>query len=482
MRKDAIAIFAAGATFAGAMTASAQVAPTATPAQPQVTPALPGAPAAPAAPGAPAPGATPIPGTLPTLPAVPAQPGAIPALPGAAATTQQSTTIVTTTPGLPALPGAPVAPGGLPGLPGAAAANAVPTPPPLGELSPEAADVAADTTASISTTAAPSQLYTFLFIDDPEYGVVRQKFETDVAENVKEQEIQRLMQERLTQGTQGAGGYGGLNPVGYGAAMDPALMGAYDPMMGGGGYDPMMGAGYDPSMAALTGGVPGQTGLNNTEATRAAAEWDFYYAQLEMYDTYVREQLIPNAQDLPTLGYTAENALQERQDLFESFQEGAIAQNNDDFNDNKMFYERLQRREDRRLAYYQWVQLKHKEVAEWAEVWARQVFGTRWADGEEVRIDDWYYGTDFNSAQPVLVAIDDREYIVSKQPVDRLQDGQLNVISNNFTPYDIIDANGTLKNPVMETLRGTLVVPPAGPILTEDTTGTIEIVGSVETE
>src|SRR5690606_35031280 len=130
------------------------------------------------------------------------------------------------------------------------------------------------------------------------------------------------------------------------------------------------------------------------------------------------------AEDLPELAYDAQNSLQERQDLFESFQTAAIEQANKDYNENKEFYERLSKREDRRRAYMNWLEIQRQRVEDWSDVWARKVYGDRWADGEDVRLDDWYYGTDFNSAKPVLVAIDDREYVVSRQPVRDLKDGQ----------------------------------------------------------
>src|SRR5690606_30854754 len=122
------------------------------------------------------------------------------------------------------------------------------------------------------------------------------------------------------------------------------------------------------------------------------------------------------------------------------------------------------------------------ELTKWTEEWGRNVNGKRWTDGEEVRVDDWYYGIDFNSATPVTVAMDDREYVISRQPVDNLKPGQLNVISSNLTPYDIIDNNGYLKNPQMETLRGTLVVPPANGATGGSIGGTIEVLPGLGAE
>ncbi len=441
-----------------------------------VLPPLPNLPVAEAAPAAPATDGT-LPGTLPPAPAAPAAqdpaaaatlPDAFPALP--AASVAQPGTFPGAMPG--AQPGtAPAAMPALPGLAGTTPMAAAPAPPTLEEINVGTGDPA----ASAPELASESTLYSFLFVEIPEYGIVRHRFAEDVAENLKEAELTRLREQRRGGGNQP--GILGVTPM---AEMGPDMMG--------------MGMG----MGEMGMGMPAQ-GMDMSEsAINAAAEWDFYYQQLEMYDRFVREKLIPGSENLPELQYDASNALQERQDIFESFQEAAIVQNTEDFNTNRAFYERLAQREDRRRTYLEWLRLRQQAVQDWSEVWARKVYGTRWADGEEVRLDDWYYGVDFNSAQPVEITIDNREYVISRQPLTRLKDGQLNVISTNLTPYDIIDANGEMKNPVMETLRGTLVMPPAPPVYTTDpqlgapqvvggagTTqvpGTIEIVGGVTTE
>ena len=455
MKKNtAVALLAASATTL-AMVAGAQV-PTPQAAPPAAAlPALPGTAPAPVVPVAP---------VAPVVPGAPV--AAVPAVPAVAAPAVPVAGASAAVPALPALPGVPVTTT----VATNSTAAAIPTPPALGNLSAEASQ-SLETTSTVSSSSAPSQLYTFLFIEDPEFGIVRQKFTAEIAETIKQQEIEKLQNDRRTQqgpqATAVLGGIPGFAPAGFSAdptAMDPGL--AVDPAMMG-----------DPTLLGGAGGN-GQGIANNAEAIRAAAEWDFYYDQLEMYDRYVREKLVPDATGLPELAYDATNALQERQDIFESFQEAAVDQSNEDSNDNRAFYERLQKREDRRIAYYQWLMHKQNEVKEWADVWARKVNGTRWADGEEVRIDDWYYGTDFNSATPVLVAMDNREFVVSRQPVNHLQQGQLNVISSNLTPYDIIDGNGYLKNPQMETLRGTLVAPAVAPAYTTGSAGagTIEIV------
>lgn len=443
-------------------------------------PSLPGE-AAPAPADAPAPGVVPAPTPAAGDPAVGTMPGQAPApVAGMAVDPAAGATLPGALPALPTLPGAQPdgagqageLPGALPALPGlpvgaipGAPVAAAPTPPAVEDIGVQSSD--ATGASAVPQIASESTLYSFLFVEIPEYGIVRHRFEEDVAEQLKQAEITRLREQRRTAG-------------------QPAAILGVTPMLDGMGGMP--GGMMDPAMGGM---MPG--GMDNAGATEAAAEWDFYYQQLEMYDRFVRERLIPGADDLPELQYDASNALQERQDLFESFQEAAIVQASDDANANADFYERLARREDRRSTYLEWLRLRQQAVQDWSEVWAREVYGTRWADGEVVRLDDWYYGVDFNSANPVTIEIDDREYVISRGPVDRLKHKQLNVISTNLTPYDIIDANGELKNPVMETLRGTMVMPPAPPVYTTgpgiggagtagQATGMIEIVGGVGSE
>ena len=69
-----------------------------------------------------------------------------------------------------------------------------------------------------------------------------------------------------------------------------------------------------------------------------------------------------------------------------------------------------------------------------------------------------------------MVNVDGHIYLVSAEPLRKVPPEQLNVISSNLTPYDIIDRNGFMKTPQMERLKGTIARPP------EATTGTLELV------
>jgi hypothetical protein len=182
--------------------------------------------------------------------------------------------------------------------------------------------------------------------------------------------------------------------------------------------------------------------------------------------------------DAPALKYDAATAPDEWKELKKSFDEAAIATVNEQYNENKEFYNRLQTREERRRNFYEWLAKNQRDVDEWTGLWARKINGGRWADGEPVRRDDWYYGVDFNSAEPVAIRIDQQDYLLSRTPQAKVPDQQLNVLSSNLTPYDIIDATGQLKNPQMERLRGTLVEAPQTVAATtrEITSGTVQLV------
>jgi len=383
-------------------------------------------------------GAPPAPGAGPVDPA--ALPGLPPALPDPMAP-----------PGLPGLPatGAPPAfptpapfgdaAGGFTGFTDPNAASAVPTPPPLVGLG-----TVTDTTTTEGgalATAGPIELYEFLFRDDENIGVVREKYlsgENQSAEQLKQKRIDEIYQEKYLNPNQ---------PAGLPTAPPPGAVG------------------------------PGQQGAPDP---KAGAAWDFYYEQLEMYDQYVREKLLLGGADVPALEFkakTTDEALQEQSELQEQFQNTAVAVVNDQMNENEEFYTRLQEREDRRRDFYDWLAEQQREIEDWTSVWARKINGSRWADGEPVRRDDWYYGVDFNSAEPVAIRIDQQDYLLSRAPQDHLAPGQLNVLSSNLTPYDIIDATGTMKNPDMERLRGTLVQSAMTVAASETvTTGTVQLV------
>jgi hypothetical protein len=309
-------------------------------------------------------------------------------------------------------------------------------PPPLTITGALGADATTTDTATSGTaaTAGPTDSYQFLFREDKELGVVREKYAMEQAEQLKQQEIDRLYEKYRS---------GGAQPV---TPVAPA---------------------------------PGQPPQPGAPDPNARAAWDYYFAQLEMYSNYVKEKLLAGAKDLPELTYDANNAAQDWLTLSKAYNEAAIAVVNEQYNENRAFYDRLQEREDRRRDFYEWLSANQREVEEWTGLWARKVNGSRWADGEPVRRDDWYYGVDFNSADPVAIKIDQQNYLVSREPQHKVPHEQLNVLSTNLTPYDIIDATGSLKNPDMERLRGTLVAPPHTVAVTTEasaTSGTVQLV------
>lgn len=359
-------------------------------------------------PAAPAPGGVaPAPGGLPTLPT----PDPFGAPPGA----------------LPSLPGAPLDPNAP-----SAASTGIPMPPPL-VVNTTSFDAGTTETTATAASAGPLETYQFLFREDPELGVLREKYAFEAGEQLKQQEIDRLYTKYQ------APGAAPITPVA------PA---------------------------------PGQPPQPNAPDPKAGAAWDFYYEQLEMYSTYVKEKILPGKTDIYELQYDAANYAQEWLELAKSYNSAAIQVVNQQYNENREFYERLEEREDRRRDFYEWLADNQRTVEEWTGLWARKINGSRWADQEPVRRDDWYYGVDFNSATPVSIKIDQQDYLVSKDPQANVPREQLNVLSTNLTPYDIIDVTGTLKNPQMERLRGTLVVPPATVAVTAETAAATGTVGA----
>lgn len=312
----------------------------------------------------------------------------------------------------PVLPGLGDAGTGM-GSPLPAASGAIPTPPPLTGLIP-GADAATTGTTTTVAPQGPIDTYEFLFQDDQELGLMRQQYSFDDAKRAKEAEMARFM-------------------------------GAYQ--------------------------VAGQQQQQGQDP-RAGAEWDLYYEQLELYSKYVHEQVLQGVPNLPEPKYDAQNYLQDRTDLKNEFDKAAIAALNTQHEENLEFYDRLQSREDRRRRFYDWLAKTQEELDNWAKLWTRKVNGQRWALADEaMRRDDWYYGVNFASPAPKIIQIDGQQFLLSQDPQPKVPENQINVLSNNLTPYDIIDRNGDVKKPELERLRGTMVHAPSE----EPTTGTVEL-------
>lgn len=293
-------------------------------------------------------------------------------------------------------------------------------PPPLNSL---VATADAGTSGTVAASQGPVETYEFLYRSDPDLGALREKYNNVEAKTVKNQEINRFI-----------GKYQGQQPQQQ--------------------------------------QQPGQPGQPQGQDPRAGAEWDFYYEQLELYNQYVRQRVLSGVEDLPVPTYDAQNYLQERNDLKAAYDKSAISLVNTQHEENLEFYDRLQAREDRRRKFYEWLAQEQRDLDDWAKIWSRKINGARWETaGQPVRRDDWYYGTNFQQPDSFNIRVDGQQYLVSKQPERKVPADTLNVVTTNLTPYDIIDRNGQMKNPVMEHLRGTAVEPAA-----EATSGTLELV------
>ena len=346
-------------------------------------------------------------------------------------------------PSLPQLPGVPSAPNAQPaGIPSLQVLNqpAQPAPTPssaIDGLQPLTAGLDALTTAT-ETSSAPSgsgvalALNAFLFRDDQKYEkVMRNRMSSEEAEKAKQNEIEILRNKRQTQGQQ-PGGMGMAAPMG-----DP--------------YGSPYGAQGNPQQV-------------QAESLTAAAEFDFYYQQLELYDRYLREEVLTGLDDdempdEPT--YEASNYLQEGVTLQDAFNKAALTQVTKQQEENLEFMERLRQREDRRDAFANWVQEKREELDEWTHTWSNNVNGTRWIGGDNVvRLNDWYYGINFNSPQPINFSIEGKKFLVSRTPQRDVPEDTLNILTTNLTPFDIISKEGYVKDVATERLKGTAVRAP----------------------
>lgn len=303
------------------------------------------------------------------------------------------------------------------------------------------------TTDSVATATAAGvaiQLNAFLFRDDETLGKVnRERMDLEEAEKVRANEIEKYKEKYRNDPQFGgqAAGYGGYP-------------GAYQ------GYG-------DPNQFY-------QQQQREAQVT-AGAEFDFYYQQLELYNRYLREVLLRGVseEDMPDEpSYDAANLATEAVTLQQEFEKAAIALVNQQQEENSEFIERLQEREDRRLAFERWVDGKKQELFEWTEIWARNVNGQRWIGGDTtVRLNDWYQGLNVASPKPVLFTVDGNKFLVSRTPQHDVPEDTLNILSTNLTPFDLVDRDGNVKDVATERLRGTAV---RAPIATPRT-GTIII-------
>jgi hypothetical protein len=203
---------------------------------------------------------------------------------------------------------------------------------------------------------------------------------------------------------------------------------------------------------------------------RAAALWDFYFHQLELYYRYVRDSVLVGVDSVDEPTYDTTNYAQERIDLENAYKQAAQFIVNKQYNENLEFYDRLQQREDRRRAFYEWLAANQRRVDEQAADWGRVVNGSNWAAGElPTNTADWYYGVNFAAEGGVAVTVDGVTYLLSREPLKRVPPGQVNITSTNLSPYDIVNRDGTMKTAASERARelgvpGTAVSEPGGTI------------------
>lgn len=296
------------------------------------------------------------------------------------------------------------------------------TPPPLSSLMAGVADSATTETTGVTLAAGPIETYEFLYREDEEMGVVRERYTSEEAQQRRNLEIARLLAKY----------------------QQPSTPGGQPPPQG-----------VDP---------------------RAAAEWDFYFEQLQLYAEYVKTKVlrVPEGEDFPMPAYEAETAVQNAEDLEKTYNERAVWAVNDQWNENQEFYERIQAREDRRRDYLSWLQERERELARWTDVWARRINGQNWTDGQPISRDDWYYGQHFNAVGPVLTQVAGQEFLLSREPQRDVAPSTINALSTNLTPYDMVDHHGNVKSAAVERARGSLVRPDPAPLF-EVTTGTLEL-------
>ena len=166
----------------------------------------------------------------------------------------------------------------------------------------------------------------------------------------------------------------------------------------------------------------GQQGANDP---RAEAEWRLFYRQVGLWQRYLEEGVffeklqtpptfdpatvyadVGNDEISGTLFRAAEN---QARDLDERHHETILA-----------YFRGLDERENQRLRYQEWLTDRQKETIEYADNWTKRF------DGSQVKIE----GT---------------LYLISPKPLSRIPRDSVNLVTDKLTPYDLLNADGTLK-------------------------------------
>ena len=157
------------------------------------------------------------------------------------------------------------------------------------------------------------------------------------------------------------------------------------------------------------------------------AAWQYWYNQMALWEEFVAKEIFLKkmfAKSMDKLNFSTKDALNSAVALVaNNIIDESQRVNTMDLRKNVDFLGRIELRENRRKDYKQWLEDQKQIVVDFTRNWARK------ENQQEITID----GT---------------MYLLSDEPLENVPRNTVNVVSKKLTPYDILNADGTLKKPV----------------------------------
>jgi len=157
------------------------------------------------------------------------------------------------------------------------------------------------------------------------------------------------------------------------------------------------------------------------------AAWQYWYNQMILWEEFVEKDIFLKkmfTKSMDKLNFSSKDALNSSvATVANIINDDAQKANTMDRRKNFDFLGRLELRENRRKDYRQWLEDQKQIVVDFTRAWARK------ENQQEITID----GT---------------VYLLSSEPMENVPRNTVNVVSQELTPYDILNADGTLKKPV----------------------------------
>ncbi len=157
---------------------------------------------------------------------------------------------------------------------------------------------------------------------------------------------------------------------------------------------------------------------------RAVAEWQYYWEQLKLWDRFVKQKILEGKdlnKKVRDLNFADPTKIDmQLQEVYVSHVKQAEDLAYDYYNRVIKLLGRIEDRIWQREVYLSWVQENKEKLQEFANEWLRRVTGAE-------------------------IEIEGKVYLVSQEPLKAVPQDKVNIVTDNLTPYDILNDDGTLK-------------------------------------